>query len=582
MDNPAATPAPQIRGLVRRTLPAEVSVLGEREVEVTVSTSALAQDGDIWLTAGVDLTRFRLNPIFLAYHDTKAPVGRAEEIRVEGDALKMRVVFAPAGISPKADEVCGLVKSRVISAISAGALPIETEPLDPKKPRGGQRWLRWELLEGSFVAIGSNPEALVTARTAEESDWKVGASRNLPIEDGDEAWDGPAAAASIFEWAGGDEFDAKQARKGFLVYDAAKPDERGSYKLPIARVAKDRLVVPKSGIRAAASRLPDTDIPDSVKESAGKVLDHYKEKAGMTEDGEREVADLRRRMVVAAPRLKLRDLYDCAQLAYVLSQLGYLHSSASWEAEVEADDSKVPAMLGEVMKSAGEALIAMTEEEVAEMLSGHGLEMDEEVELVELPAEERAFVGRAATPRLRAWRRGIARARVRSGRTLSGANVKQLENAAGHHDKAAERGAEAKGHLEKLGAAQEAASDLHGRAATAHDKLGDALAAAKDNPDQAAQHVGKAIRHHHALGKQLDGIGEQHEAAADAHADAADATGAACRSIRGAQRCVRAILDTADGEEAALPEDAEDTAAGRAADLHRRQAVLRELAAAGA
>lgn len=561
--------------LVRRTFPVDVGVLGEREVEITLSTGALAGDGDIWVTGGVELARYRVNPVILAFHDTKEPIGRAEDIRIDGDALKMRVEFAPAGISPVADRVCGLVKSRIINALSAGALPIETEPLDPKKPRGGQRWLRWELLEGSFVAIGSNPEALVTARTAEEADWKVGASRTLPIEDGDEAWDGAAAEASIFEWAGGDDFDAKQARKGFLVYDAAKPGERGSYKLPIARVVDGKLRVPKSGIRAAASRLPDTDIPDGVKESAGKVLDHYKEKAGMTEDGERAITGLRRRMLVSQPKLKLRDLYDCAQLAYVLNQLGYLHSSASWEAEIEADESKVPAMLGEVMKAAGEALIAMTAEEVTELLAGHGMEPDEEIEI--LPAEERAYVAGAASPRLRHWRHGIALARLRSGRALSQANEKRLADAAEHHNKAATRAGEAKQQLEKVGDAQESAADLHGRAQTTHGKLGEALTAAKDNPEQAAEHVGKALRHHRALGKHLDGVGEQHAAASDAHADAADATGAACRSIRAAQRCVRAILDTEDGEEVELPTDAEDTAAERAADWERRQAALREL-----
>ncbi|HEY2178109.1 MAG TPA: HK97 family phage prohead protease [Caulobacteraceae bacterium] len=127
---------------------------------------------------------------------------------------------------------------------------------------------RWEADPSATLVL---PKGL-TLRAAEE--WTCGAARDLPIdEEGD--WDGPAAEASIFDHAGGDEFDPAIARKGFLAYDAGAPKLRGSYKLPFARVVGGELKAAASGIHAAAARLPQTDIPDAVKESAKAVLDHY-------------------------------------------------------------------------------------------------------------------------------------------------------------------------------------------------------------------------------------------------------------------------------------------------------------------
>lgn len=123
--------------------------------------------------------------------------------------------------------------------------------------------------------------------------WVVGASRNLPIAS-DESWDGGAAAGAIFEWAGGDDFSSEKARQGFLVYDSESPDRRGSYKLPFAVVSGGALKASPAGIRAAASRLPQTDIPADVKTKAEAVIDHYEARMGIgdhdndhDEDGQR-------------------------------------------------------------------------------------------------------------------------------------------------------------------------------------------------------------------------------------------------------------------------------------------------------
>ncbi|HWX48135.1 MAG TPA: HK97 family phage prohead protease [Roseomonas sp.] len=67
--------------------------------------------------------------------------------------------------------------------------------------------------------------------------------------------------------------------------------------------------------------------------------------------------------------LSRKGMYDVSCLASLLSELGWLHDSVSWEAEHEGDGSTLPAQLGEALRILGEALVAMSAEEVAEMLA---------------------------------------------------------------------------------------------------------------------------------------------------------------------------------------------------------------------
>jgi HK97 family phage prohead protease len=150
--------------MMRAAVAAQINTLGENEVEVIISTSALARDGHILEPSGCDLSNYRANPIVLWQHNPDVPVGRAPNVTVEGDKIRARITFAPTGISAKADEVRGLVKSGIVSGVSVGFDVIDAEPLDPKQPRGGQRFTKWELLECSFCSVPADPGAAVTAR----------------------------------------------------------------------------------------------------------------------------------------------------------------------------------------------------------------------------------------------------------------------------------------------------------------------------------------------------------------------------------------------------------------------------------
>ena len=133
-------------------------------------------------------------------------------------------------------------------------------------------------LANPSASVSDNLPKNQTIKAATE-DWKIGASRDLPIDSSD-SWDGAAAKERMFEACGmnGDSPDMEKLRKGFLAYDASAPDLKGSYKLPFADMIGGEMQAVAGGIRAAASRLPQTDIPEEVKTAARAVLDAYEKK----------------------------------------------------------------------------------------------------------------------------------------------------------------------------------------------------------------------------------------------------------------------------------------------------------------
>jgi HK97 family phage prohead protease len=291
--------------MMRGVFAAEIRELGDDEVEVVISTGVLARDGHILEPAGAQLDNYRKNPIFLWVHDQKIPVGVAEAITVEGDKITARVRFAPIGVSAEADKVRGLVKSGIVRSVSVGFDAIEGEPLDPRKPKGGQRFTRWELLECSFVSVPADPGAVVTAREFEGSPAMT------------ETTEGAAAAA------------------------------------------------------AAAAPKP-------------VVLRAHRGGVGVM----------------------VRSLYDIGRLAWLLDSLCDAKWSAEFEAALEGDTSAVPALLAKAMQNLGAALIAMTEEEVAEALAGIDDDGDEGEGL---DAESTTIIFASKTPELKRFRIGYHR-----------------------------------------------------------------------------------------------------------------------------------------------------------------------------
>lgn len=564
-----------------------LSQLNENECDITLCTRNLALDDDIWVMEGVDLSRFAEHSVALWSHDMTVPVARVSNVAVTPEKITGRATFVPAGISPKADEVRGLVKSGVVTGVSARIIPLKSEPLDPLRPHAGRRVTKSILLECSFCSVPADTASGVTARTQgdnEMAEWKVGASRSLPIEDSDD-WDGAAAARSIFEYAGGDSFSPEKARKGFLFYDADAPDKRESYKDPIAHVVDGKLVVPKGAIRAAASRLPQTDVPEDVKKRAEAVLKAYKKKAkiGDENDGGDRARRASYKRLFTAGAMKTRDLYDVSQLCYLLWQLSGQAHGAKIEAALEGDESEVPGMLVEVLHELGDVLKAMAEEEVDELLAAHEGEDTDDDE--EEDGVERTFIAAGGSRLARLFRRAVVH--LRAGKVLSQVNSDKLEKADGHHARALKKHRSLGENHKIVGEHLDDARAENDGAGEYHEDLGQELegvraAHEKGDLEEAKRCMDRAETAHEKLGEHLDSAERAHDGAKDAHADVGDDHAALGRSVRSARRCVRDVLGkSVEGEDDLNPEtptdgekDDEDTRSRRArALLHRAKSM---------
>jgi HK97 family phage prohead protease len=434
---------------VRKAFASQTVDLGPRQIRVICSTGEVDRTGEQVVQSGIDLSGFKANPIILWQHDPEHPIGRASNFVQLPDALQMDIEFAPEGVSKKADEICGLVKAGVLNTVSIGFDPIETEAMNPAqagKRNAPQRYLKIDLMETSIVSIPANKDTVITQRrlrAANSEDWRCAPAKDLDI-DTESDWDGRDAADRILDDAGfnGDNPDPDKAKLGFLAYDEANATLKGSYKLPFADIKNGKLVAVASGIRAAASRVSQTDIPDAVKKSAQSVIDAYEEK--MAEADEKAAQQTVVKGVLrrgGAPVVK--DLYDIGQLAWLLASLGYAQTSARIETALEGDNSKLPEILAGVMQDLGAALIAMTEEEVAEAIAEAQGTLGQEEQMDGLAVDDAVLVTAGSNPMVRKFRAGFYRTkasatRVKDGKKISAATADALKDALAHHDKAME------------------------------------------------------------------------------------------------------------------------------------------------
>lgn len=113
-------------------------------------------------TSGCDLTEFRRNPVMFYNHETyHTPIGRWENIRIEGNKILADAVFDEA--DPEAKKIADKVERGFIRMASIGTWPPEETSSLPEDMKPGQTQptvTRWTLREASIVAIGANHNAL--------------------------------------------------------------------------------------------------------------------------------------------------------------------------------------------------------------------------------------------------------------------------------------------------------------------------------------------------------------------------------------------------------------------------------------
>lgn len=189
-----ATPAKQWDGVLRREVEFECKAVDvdARSVEVIASTSALDAHGDV-LDQDWDLKRYKKNPVVLWNHNQFGgyygsgtnrpedflPIGRAENVKVEGGKLMATLVFASAEANPLAEKVFKLFSEKMLRAVSVGFRPGKVTK-ETKNGREIYRLSENELREISAVPIGSNPEAVAKSIAFEREQLARVAAKEAP------------------------------------------------------------------------------------------------------------------------------------------------------------------------------------------------------------------------------------------------------------------------------------------------------------------------------------------------------------------------------------------------------------------
>jgi hypothetical protein len=155
--------------------------------EVVISNSKLNAYGFRVLTEGIDTSQYARNPILLWMHnrpfrgttDEVLPIGRVENLRVEGDNLIGTPVFDEQ--DEFAQKIAAKWEAGILKMVSAGLDVIELSD-DPAVLVQGQRRstvTRSKLVEVSIVDIGANDDALVLFRDGKTISLSAGNSQEL-------------------------------------------------------------------------------------------------------------------------------------------------------------------------------------------------------------------------------------------------------------------------------------------------------------------------------------------------------------------------------------------------------------------
>jgi hypothetical protein len=114
------------------------------------------------LTSGANLDEFKKNPVMLLMHnDWDMPIGRWENIRVEGTQILADPVFDE--LDEKAAKIKGKVDRDFVRMASVGSWAPEAIEYEPDPERPGETIAvvtKWTVREASIVPIGSNHNAM--------------------------------------------------------------------------------------------------------------------------------------------------------------------------------------------------------------------------------------------------------------------------------------------------------------------------------------------------------------------------------------------------------------------------------------
>lgn len=140
---------------------------GQRQVELIMSTSNLDRDKDTLDANGCKYEKYMNNAVVLKDHRWTVDniVAKCIRIYVEGVKVIGIVEFPEEGLIPESDKIYKMIQAGLINAVSVGYIMKKYMRND----FGGLDISEWEILEVSFVAIGANSDAGVSAKGAENN-----------------------------------------------------------------------------------------------------------------------------------------------------------------------------------------------------------------------------------------------------------------------------------------------------------------------------------------------------------------------------------------------------------------------------
>lgn len=140
----------------------EVRAIDEpRTVECVMSDETIDAYGDIVDVSSWKLDRFKKNPIVLAYHNTRSlPVGRAENIRIEGKQLRCRIAFAGADVNPEAERIYQAIRQGYMKGVSV-SFSVGRSENTIRQGKEVRILFDCELFELSCTPLPANPSALI-------------------------------------------------------------------------------------------------------------------------------------------------------------------------------------------------------------------------------------------------------------------------------------------------------------------------------------------------------------------------------------------------------------------------------------
>ena len=249
-----------------------------RTVDVIVSTETVDSYDTKFIAAGLDLSRFKRNPILLSCHnsrDMKMILGTAD-IRVEGKKVAATMKFLPKGKSEEADRVFDLYESEVLKGVSHGFNPIEwvDEEEEGKGRNGRARYLRtfkrWEIVELSAVPVPSNPDALAREWRTYGTDQHSNAAHSTPAHRRNRTMSDnetplavlPPEIAAVLKVATIEEAVTEISKRDLAV-DAAERKAEAAVKEAAANMVSLQVKLDAETVRANAAEKALTDRNDA-------------------------------------------------------------------------------------------------------------------------------------------------------------------------------------------------------------------------------------------------------------------------------------------------------------------------------